>query len=1052
MRKSVLQKVACLLFMMMLTGTAFLAFAQTPTTGALIGAVSDQTGATIPGVSISAVHDATGTRYETVSGDNGRYQISNIRPGPYTVTAQLPGFKDQTQKDVLAQVGESVTIDFKLTVAGVTQDVSVVADTSMVQTDVNSSITTSQIQSLPTIARSITDIARTNPLFNPTTLGSSGDAALSVAGRHNRYNNMQIDGAVNNDLFGLADSGTPGGQTGTQPISLDAISEFQLVVAPYDVKQGGFSGGGLNIITKSGTNAFHGTGYYFARNQNLIGAIPGIATVATPSPVDTLVGKFTDKQGGFSLGGPIVKNNAFFFTNLDWARKNTPVGFSLSGNSGQPWGVNDVSLAQQALAFIQQQYGFSPGGIDEFSRPNNSNKFFGRGDFNLNTRNQLVVRTNYVKGLADIGTPTTSQYLLPDRFYSIQDKVLSQVGQLNTTLSATAFNEFRVTYQRERNVRGDQPGFKAFPMVRVDFPDGNNMILGTENSSQANKLNQDIVEVNDDLTWIKGRHTLTLGTHNEFFKFYNLFIQNLYGNYEFAAGPAADPLANLKSGLAQAYSHNFSNYANNPLFPAQFSVQQYGFYVGDKWLVAPRLTLTYGLRFETPHFPNTPKANPVAVTDFNFRTDVVPAPKMWSPRVGFSWNMDDNPSSLQKLSGGVGIFAGRTPYVWLSNQYGNTGVDFTSISVGFATANKIPFSPDPNNQPVNVGTAGRQTLNLIDPNYKYPQLLRGNLEYERSLGFLGLTGSAEFLWSKTLKDIMYKNLNWVSTGTRPDGRLAYQKLDPNLNDALFLTNAKSGDTETAVFKIERRSRGGVFFSGSYLYNRARSVSDGGAFVALTTWRDQYVTKDVNNPTLARSIYEAGNRVNFTGSVPIPLVKGLQSTASFFYNGQTGQPYSLVFNGDANGDTGTTNDIAFIPATQDQVVVQNGTWAQLDAFLSKESGAKNNRGMIPNRNAGTSPWHNGLDFRYAVRVPVHESHKVELTLDMFNLLNRFNKNWGWTWYPNFNSPTTLGYGGIDPSGKEIINASSITNPNFLGVSSRDDLRSRWQAQWGVRYSF
>jgi hypothetical protein len=1040
---------------MILIGTSGLvAGAQTPTTAALTGAVSDQTGAAIPGVSISAVHDATGTRYETVSGDNGHYQISNVRPGPYTVTAQLPGFKDQTQKDVLTQVGEPVTVDFKLVVAGVTQDVSVVADTSMVQTDVNSSITTSQIQSLPTIARSITDIARTNPLFNPTTLGSNGDAALSVAGRHNRYNNMQIDGAVNNDLFGLADSGTPGGQTGTQPISLDAISEFQLVVTPYDVKQGGFSGGGLNIITKSGTNAFHGTGYYFARNQDLIGMIPGIATVATPSPADTRVGTFTDKQGGFSLGGPIVKNNAFFFTNLDWARKNTPVGFSLSGKSGQPWNPNDLSLAQQALSLIQTQYGFNPGGIDEFSRPNNSDKVFGRGDFNITSKNQLVVRTNYVKGLADVGTPTTSQYLLPDRFYSIQDKVLSQVGQLNTTLSATAFNEFRVTYQRERNVRGDQSGFKAFPMVRVDFPDNNNMILGTENSSQANKLNQDIVEVNDDLTWIKGRHTLTLGSHNEFFHFYNLFIQNIYGNYEFGAGPAADPLANLKAGLAQAYSHNFSNYANKPLFPAEFSVQQIGFYAGDKWLVAPRFTVTYGLRFETPHFPDTPKANPVSVTDFNLRTDVVPSPKMWSPRVGFSWNLDDNPASVQKLSGGLGVFAGRTPYVWLSNQYGNTGVDFTSISIGFNNANKIAFSADPNNQPTNVGTAGRQTVNLVDPNYKYPQLLRGNVAYEHSLGFLGLTGSAEFLWSKTLQDILYKDLNWVPTGaTRPDGRLVYQKLDPNLNDAVYLTNATSGNTQTAVFKVERRSRGGVFFSGSYLYNRARSISDGGAFVALSSWRDQYVSKDANNPTLARSNYEAGNRVNLTGSVPIPIFKHLESTASFFYNGQTGQPYSLVFNGDANGDTTSFNDIAFIPATQDQVVVTNGTWAQLDAYLSKDPASKNNRGKVPDRNTGTSPWHNGLDFRYAVRVPIRESHRVELTIDMFNLLNRFNKNWGWTWFPNFYSPQTLTYGGIDATtGKEIINASTISNPNFLGTSTRDELRSRWQAQWGVRYSF
>jgi hypothetical protein len=1040
--------------MVLAASCALTAWAQTSTTGALIGSVTDQSSALLPGVTIQATHEPTGTKYETVSGDSGHYQIANIRPGPYTITAQLPGFQDQTQKGVAVALGESIAVDFKMTVGGVTQEVSVVADLLTVQTDVSSNISGAEIQTLPTIARSITDIARTNPLFNPTTLGSNGDAALSVAGRHNRYNNMQIDGAVNNDLFGLADSGTPGGQTGTQPISLDAVAEFQLVVSPYDVKQGGFSGGGVNIITKSGSNELHGTGYYYARNQKLIGSIPGIATVATPSPADTLVGRFTDKQGGFSLGGPVVHDKAFFFTNLDWARKNTPSGFSLSGNSGQQWNATDLSLAQQALSLMQSQYGFNPGNIDEFSRPNNSNKVFVRGDFNLNNRNQLVLRENYVKGIAYIGTPTTSQYLLPDRFYSIQDKVNSQVAQLNTTLSSKGFNEFRVTYQRERNIRGDQPGFKAFPMVRVDFPDGNNMILGTENSSQANKLNQDIVEINDDLTWIKGRHTLTVGTHNELFKFYNLFIQNIYGNYEFGAGPAADPLANLKSGLAQAYSHNFSNHADNPLFPAQFSVRQFGVYAGDKWLVAPRFTLTYGLRFEVPHFPDTPGPNPVSVTDFNYRTDIVPSPKMWSPRVGFAWDLGPGSSGVQALRGGLGVFAGRTPYVWLSNQYGNTGIDFTSISIGFNNNNRIAFSPDPNNQPTNVGTAGRQTLNFIDPNYKYPQILRGNVEYERSLGFLGLIGSAEFLWSKTMKDILYKDVNWVPTGqTRPDGRLVYQKFDQNLNDALLLTNTSHGNTETLIFQVQRRAKGYLFFSGSYLYNRARSVSDGGAFVALSSWRDQYITKDANNPTLARSNYEAGNRINFTVSVPIPVKRGVNSTASAFFNGQTGQPYSLVFNGDANADTTSFNDIAFLPATSDQVVVTNGTWAQLDAYLSHESAAKGNRGIVPNRNTGTSPWRNSLDFRYAVRIPVHENHRVELTADVINLLNRFNKNWGWAWFPNFYSPQTLGYGGIDAAtGKEIINASTIASPSFLGTSTRDDLRSRWQAQWGVRYSF
>ena len=338
-------------------------FAQTVTTGSLFGAIVDEQAAALPGVAVVAVHDATGTRYEAVTNGEGRFEISNIRVGVYTITAKLNGFKDQLQGAVNVALGASQEVNFKMPLATLAESVTVVGQVSDVSSKPGtaSNISNEVVESLPTIQRSITDIARTNPFFNPTTLGSSGDKAISVAGQHNRYNNVQIDGAVNNDLFGLADSGTPGGQTGTQPISFDAIDQMQLVVAPYDVKQGGFSGGGINIITKSGTNLFSGTGYYFSRNQSLVGQIPAIATVATPNPSDTKVGPFTEKQGGVSIGGPIMKNKAFFFANVDFDRKTTPAGFSISGTTGQPWGAADTALAQQALSIIQNEVRLQPG-------------------------------------------------------------------------------------------------------------------------------------------------------------------------------------------------------------------------------------------------------------------------------------------------------------------------------------------------------------------------------------------------------------------------------------------------------------------------------------------------------------------------------------------------------------------------------------------------------------------------------------------------------------------------------------------------------------------
>ncbi|PWT81331.1 MAG: TonB-dependent receptor, partial [Blastocatellia bacterium] len=580
--------------------------AQTITTGTLSGIVRDQQGGVLPGATVTATHEPTGTKYEAVSGADGRYVLPNVRVGgPYTVTAALAGFKDKTESDVNVALGADRTVEFKLALATISETVTVVAsapDIDTTRAGTADNISTGVIESLPTIQRGIFDFARTSPYFNLSPDSANNDASISVAGRNNRYNSMQIDGAVNNDVFGLAAQGTPGGQTGTQPISLDAIQEIQLVVAPYDVRQGGFSGGGVNAVTRSGTNAFSGTAYYFGRNQGLVGTIPSIATVQNPSPADAVFGDFSDRQGGFSVGGPMNLNKAFFFTNLDWARKSVPVGFSVSGTSGQPW--NHQAEVQQIVNIAKTQYGYDTGGLDEVSPPTDSNKFFLRTDFNISTHNQLIARVNYVNGtrqLTSAGVPSTTIYALPGDYYQIQDKVIAPVGQLNTTWNR-ALNEFRVTYQRERNKRTN-PGFETFPYVRVDLPDATNVRLGTENSSHANELDQDIAEITDDVTLLRGQHTITVGTHNEFFKFRNLFIQNLYGNYEFLSIEA------FQAGLAQLYQVGYSN-TSDPQQAARFSVRQFGVYAGDQWRARSNLTLTYGVRLDAPNFPDKPTANP----------------------------------------------------------------------------------------------------------------------------------------------------------------------------------------------------------------------------------------------------------------------------------------------------------------------------------------------------------------------------------------------------------------------------------------------------------
>ena len=385
--------------------------AQSVTTGMLSGIVIDQQNAVLPGVGVAAVHQPTGTQYAAVTDTEGRFQIPNVRAGgPYTITASLSGFRDERMESVNVGLGEDRPVLFKMLLAAVSETVNVIGQAAYTtsQAGTASNVGQDAVENLPTIARSIGDMARVNPFFNQTQ-SDNGDSFLSVAGTHNRYNNLQIDGAVNNDLFGLAASGTPGGQTGTQPISLDAIQELQLVVSPYDVRQGGFAGGSVNAITRSGTNQFSGTAYIFARNENLVGK----------GSVDRKVGQFQDQQTGFSVGGPIVQSKAFFFTNLDFGRKDTPSGYSIDGSTGQNWGHQaDV---QRIIDISKSKYGYDPGSVGEFSRRNNNDKVFVRTDFNLRTGSRLTVRHNYVEGLADNGSQTQFAYYMPDYFYEIQD-------------------------------------------------------------------------------------------------------------------------------------------------------------------------------------------------------------------------------------------------------------------------------------------------------------------------------------------------------------------------------------------------------------------------------------------------------------------------------------------------------------------------------------------------------------------------------------------------------------------------------------------------------
>ncbi|MEA2462953.1 MAG: hypothetical protein QOJ98_700, partial [Acidobacteriota bacterium] len=503
--------------------TAVVLLAVTPltqaqvTTGNIAGVVAASDESALPGVTVEALHVPTGTRYDAVTGSNGRYTIPNVRVGgPYRVSATLEGFRPVTVENLTVGLGSTAEVPITLQLAAVSEAITVTATTDSIinsnRTGAASEVSTEQIEQLPTVNRSLQDFARTNPYFVVDAQDFSA-TRINVAGRNNRYNSIQIDGAVNNDLFGLADTGTPGGQTDAQPISVEAIQALQLVVSPYDVRQGGFTGGGINAVTRSGTNEWSGSVFGSQRSPDLIGSYPNSRPIAD----------FTHDQYGGRFGGPILRDRLFFFVSGEISRRESPTGFSVDGTSGQQVGnpARDEAVAVRNL--LMSRYNYDPGTLGDFSAATNSDLFFVRADMNVTNNHQLTLRHNYVDAARDVwGGRTSSRYTFDTATYAQADETNSTVAQLNSVFSANAYNEARVSLQTIKDKRAVPV---IFPSIEIGGTERNGRVTaGTERFSGANALDQEVLELTDDFTYVRGNHTVTVGTHNEFFEFKNTFL------------------------------------------------------------------------------------------------------------------------------------------------------------------------------------------------------------------------------------------------------------------------------------------------------------------------------------------------------------------------------------------------------------------------------------------------------------------------------------------------------------------------------------------------
>ena len=1042
-----------LLVLFLLFSPRFVA-AQGVTSASVSGIITDEKGEPLPGATIVVVHVPSGTKYGTSSQIDGRYYVRNLRVGgPYTITVSNVGYKTQEIRNLELALGQNLELNFKLSEQAISvSGVEVIAERNALlntnRTGAATTVSRQYIENFPTISRSFQDFQSLSPQF-------VGNSAL---GRNNRYNNIQIDGTNYNDLFGLPSNGTPGGQAGTNPISLDAIQEFQVTLAPFDVRQSGFTGAEVNAITRSGTNQFHGSVYFYGQNQNFVGKSPD--AFKTPYP------NFSNVQTGLRLGGPVVKDKVFFFVNGEITRRRQPLYDIMNPPSAVLQRIDSIATAK---------YGYNPGDVSTYTLLRPSNKIFARLDFNLSETQKLTIRNNFVDATDDNLVRSSTQLSFSSNDYTFVDKTNSTVIQLSSTFSSTLSNELILGYTAIRD-RRDVPS-PAFPMVQIQdptIPNSGSIVFGTERYSGANHLYQNIFELTDNFTWVNGAHLFTFGTHEEIFGFENLFIRDYYGWYLF------NSISDFANGKPARYNYSYSNIAGVSQPVAKWNAVQYGVYAQDEWTVNPQLKLTFGLRVDVPTFPDKPLDNLTFDSTFAFmglKTNQVPkASFLFAPRLGF--NYDITGDRLTILRGGVGIFSGRVPYVWISNQYSNTGVDIARVDasglpVGF-------FSPDPNNQPkpgVTPGLTPVKTteIDITSNNFKMPQVLRADVAIDRQLTF-GLVATVEGIFSQSINDVLYQDINIKPTGNYlSDGRPLFgtspgvnktywnvNKINPAFTNVVYMTNTNKPYEYSISAQLQRQFGEGVlsmlkvgglhdqlFASLSYAFGHSYDQNAVTSSQAISQWRYNPVPGDPNNPPLAISDFDVPHRVVVSVSERVDYAKGFATTLSLYYSGRSGSPYSYIYNGDVNGDGQFSNDLVYVPKNSSDIILTTNNWDQLNSFINGDSYLSSHRGQIVPRNGGRAPWQNVLNLRLAQEIPTVAGQRIEFTVDIINVLNLLNHDWGYIKYVPSGTYSLLTYKGLNASGQPQY---AFYPPQGGTIFQNDPLSSRWQLQLGARYTF
>jgi hypothetical protein len=1083
--KRKLQSMIVMLFLLVIGGKVF---SQGVTTASMSGTVTDSKGETVPGASVVALHTPTGTAYSTQTRADGRFNLPNLKiGGPYTVKVTFVGSRDFLLSDITLNLGQEFTVIAKLQDNALALKEVVVSGTqdkvfNSSRTGARETVTRSQIERLPTIGRSLSDYTKLTPSANGSSFG----------GRSSSYNNVTVDGALFNNSFGL--SGNLGGQTNSQPISLDAIEQIQVDIAPYDVRQGFFTGAGVNTVTKSGTNEFKGTAYTFTRNPDLIGYRAG--------PFENSRQEFSYNTKGASIGGPIIKNKLFFFVSGEQERLSSPGTTFTALKTGQTAGGNISQASASDLdalkTFLIDNYDYNPGSYDGYNNETKSDKVTVKLDWNINSKNTLSAKYFYLKSQRDVA-PSNSGAIANSRQpsitampfngtqYVINNNFDIGIVELNSRISNKISNKATVGYTALRDFRSTK-GSGIFPLV--DIGNGSSQTFtsfGYEPFSAFNELSTDTYQFSDDLTIFAGKHEITIGTSNQINKFKNGFAPTYYGNFQF--NTLADFYASANTGAKNAarYQLRYSALADGSFPYALMKIAQYSLYAQDKFSVSPNFKLTYGIRADYSTFPNDLDKN-AALANLTFRDgqkiDVSKLPDakvLLSPRAGFNYNL--NGEGNTQFRGGAGLFTGQVPFVWISNQASNNGVQFGSIDLN-QTNNpldaRLKFDSDVDAyRPAGAAANTAYNIAVTAQDFKMPQVFRVNGAVDQKLPW-GLTGTLEAAYTKDINAVLFQNINLPTAGAAlagSDTRYRYTSTkiysgaggatlaNPNISDAILFKNTKKGYSYFITGQLQKSFTNGFFASIAYTYAKAKSVNDGGS-IAQTMWRDRSVQNGPNADELGYANFYQPNRVISYVSYRKEYAKHFASSFGLTFESAPSGNYSYTYRNDLNNDGLSNNDLMYVPKTSTDImlVADNSAdlrttaqiWSQLDAFIKQDPYLSQNRGKVVERGAALLPYFNQVNFNFTQDFFVNVKGKrntLRFTADIINLGNLLSRNWGI--YQAYNTNQPLSYKSIDAAtGKPVFSFPYQDNTNKIPFTStyRINTGSLWQAQLGLRYIF